>query len=165
MRQPPRASRPYMPGYGIVGPDQGSGLLPWSWAEERLRASHEYWVSTVRPDGRPHAVPVWGVWFASAVWFSSGLRSRHVRNLLADPRCVVTTNDAGEPVIVEGVAEIVIDVGSIRRFLEGYNAKYEIDYGLDFQEPSVNATVRVAPTTAFGLIEVDFTGSPTRWEF
>lgn len=24
----PRASRPYMPGYGIVGPTQGSGLLP-----------------------------------------------------------------------------------------------------------------------------------------
>src|SRR5690606_27626478 len=31
----PVAERPYMPGYGIVGPDEGSGLLPWSWAVER----------------------------------------------------------------------------------------------------------------------------------
>jgi hypothetical protein len=23
-----QASRPYMPGYGIVGPEEGSGLLP-----------------------------------------------------------------------------------------------------------------------------------------
>ena len=62
-----------MPGYGILGPNQGSGLLPWSWAEERLIASHAYWLSTVRPDGRPHAIPVWGVWFADVVWLSSGL--------------------------------------------------------------------------------------------
>ena len=32
----PHASRPYMPGYGLLGPDEGTGLLPWSWAEERL---------------------------------------------------------------------------------------------------------------------------------
>jgi hypothetical protein len=55
----PRASRPYMPGYGIVGPTQGSGLLPWSWAEERLTASRNYWVASSWPDGRPHAMPVW----------------------------------------------------------------------------------------------------------
>ena len=46
-----------MPGYGIVGPDEGRGLLPWSWAEERLIASHDYWVATVWPDGRPHVMP------------------------------------------------------------------------------------------------------------
>lgn len=32
----PRASRPHMPDYGIKGPDERRGLLPWSWAEERL---------------------------------------------------------------------------------------------------------------------------------
>jgi hypothetical protein len=47
MTQRPVASRPHMPGYGLLGPDQGSGLLPWSWAEERLSASHDYWVATV----------------------------------------------------------------------------------------------------------------------
>jgi hypothetical protein len=57
----PRASRPYMPGYGILGPTKGSGLLPWSWAEERLTASRNYWVASSWPDGRPHSMPVWGV--------------------------------------------------------------------------------------------------------
>jgi len=86
----PRASRPYMPGYGIVGPTQGSGLLPWSWAEERLTASRNYWVASSWPDGRPHAMPVWGIWHDGALWFSSSRQSRKARNLAADPRCVVT---------------------------------------------------------------------------
>lgn len=63
-----------MPGYGILGPDQGSGLLSWAWAQQRLSESRNYWVCTVRPDGRPHVMPVWGVWDAGELWFSSGLR-------------------------------------------------------------------------------------------
>ena len=61
MSSPP-ADRPVMPGYGILPADQGSGLLSWAEAERRLTASHDYWVATVRPDGRPHVMPVWGVW-------------------------------------------------------------------------------------------------------
>ena len=49
MPMEPTASRPYMPGYGVQGPDAGTGLLPWAWAVERLTASHDYWVATVRP--------------------------------------------------------------------------------------------------------------------
>jgi len=39
---PPQVSRPYMPGYGILDPDQGSGLLPWSWAAERMSSARNY---------------------------------------------------------------------------------------------------------------------------
>src|ERR1700674_5664184 len=67
----PIGSRPYMPGYGLLDADQGTGLLPWSWAVERLTRSHDYWVATVRPGGRPHVMPVWGVWIDDALWFSS----------------------------------------------------------------------------------------------
>ncbi len=42
----PVASRPFMPGYGILPADAGSGLLPWAWAVERLERSHNYWVAT-----------------------------------------------------------------------------------------------------------------------
>ena len=38
----PAADRPHMPGYGIRGPAEGSGLLPWSWAVERLRAARNF---------------------------------------------------------------------------------------------------------------------------
>ena len=53
-------------------------------------------------------MPVWGAWDGEALWFSSGRRSRKVRNLAADPRCVVTTDDPKDPVVVEGSAELVV---------------------------------------------------------
>ncbi|MDQ3146483.1 MAG: pyridoxamine 5'-phosphate oxidase family protein, partial [Actinomycetota bacterium] len=65
-----------MPGYGIWGPTEGRGVLPWSWAEERLASSHRYWVASVGPAGQPHAMPVWGVWLTGSLWFSTGGRSR-----------------------------------------------------------------------------------------
>ena len=93
----PQVSRPYMPGYGIAGPTEGSGLLHWSWAAERLTAARNYWVATVWPDGRPHVMPVWGMWDDSTLWFTSSTGSRKVRNLTADPHCCITTEDALTP--------------------------------------------------------------------
>ena len=76
MTSEPQASRPSMPGYGLLPPGEGRGLLPWSWAEEHLGASRNYWVSTVSPSGAPHARPVWGVWSDGQLYFSSGSRIR-----------------------------------------------------------------------------------------
>jgi PPOX class probable F420-dependent enzyme len=154
-----------MPGYGIRRPDEGTGLLSWSWAEERLASAKNYWVATSWPDGRPHAMPVWGVWDDDAVWFSSSARSRKVRNIAGDPRCVVTTEDAWEPVVVEGQAEIVREPGALERFIGLVNEKYDTEYGTDFLDPEVNATIQVTPSWVFALTEDDFTGSPTRWQF
>src|SRR5436305_14409940 len=105
MMSEPKASRPYMPGYGIVGAEEGGGLLPWSSAVAHLTASHDYWVATVRPDGRPHLMPVWGMWDDGVLWFSCSGRSRKTLNLRADPRCTISTDNALEPVVLEGVAE------------------------------------------------------------
>lgn len=154
-----------MPGYGLRGPEEGTGLLPWPWAEERLSAAHDYWVVSLWPDGRPHAMPVWGVWDGGALWFSSSLGSRKVRNLAADPRCVVTTADTSDPVVVEGRAEIVVEREALARMIALLNAKYATSYPVEFLDPAVNATVRVDPAWAFGMVHDDFTGSPTRWAF
>ena len=154
-----------MPGYGIKGPDEGSGLLPWSWAADRLAASRNYWVTTLWPDGRPHVMPVWAVWDGKTIWFSSSLRSRKARNAAADPRCVVTTEDAAEPVVLEGRAAIVTEPGAIARFADLMNSKYEAGMTVEFLDPAVNATIRVLPSRAFGIAHDDFTGSPTRWVF
>ena len=99
----PQASRPFMPGYGISEGEEG--LLPWSWAVERLEKSHNYWVMTVRPGGRPHAMPVWGVWLDGRYFFSTARTSRKAANLAANPNCVVGTESAAEAVILEGLAE------------------------------------------------------------
>ena len=160
----PRARRPVMPGYGIRPPDEGTGLLPWSWAVQRLTRSHDYWVATVRPDGAPHVMPVWGVWRDDALWFSSSRGSRKARNVERDPRCTLTTDDAQEPVVLEGTAERVIDRGRLAAFLDAVNLKYRSSIEADFLDPERNGTFRVVPARAFGLTEADFDGSPTMWE-
>ncbi len=156
-----------MPGYGILGPSEGSGLLPWAWAEQRLAASRNYWVVTLWPDGRPHAMPVWGVWDFEHrwLWFSSSLQSRKARNIAADGRCTVATEDADDPVVVEGRAEIVTDAAAISGLISGMHLKYSTDYPVDFLDPTKQATIRVIPSWAFALAKGDFIGSPTRWTF
>jgi len=152
-----------MPGYGIQGPKEGSGLLPWSWAVERLTSSHDYWVATVRDDGQPNVMPVWGAWLDDTLWFSSSPGSRRTRNLSRDPRCTVTTDNALEPVVVEGTAEFATDRPAVGAFTDACNAKYETDYTVEFFGD--NALLRVTPTVVLALDSADFTGSPTRWQF
>lgn len=161
-RTEPKASRPYMPGYGIVDANSGTGLLPWSWATERLVKAHNYWIATTRPDARPHAVPVWGVWLDGAFHFSTGRHSRKARNLAGNPWCVVCPERADEAVIVEGVAEEVTDPALLGQFVDVYNTKYEWDLDL-----SLGPIYAVRPRVAFGFIEHadNFTGTATRWEF
>jgi PPOX class probable F420-dependent enzyme len=154
-----------MPGYGMLDAEHGTGLLPWSWARERLERSHDYWVATTRPDGRPHIMPVWGVFVDGALWFSSSRGSRKARNLAANPACAITTDNAYEPVVIEGTAELVQDLSAIGGFVTAVNDKYRTGYSIDFFNPAENACFRVRPGWAFGLIEADFTGSPTRWVF
>jgi general stress protein 26 len=154
-----------MPGYGILPADQGSGLLPWDWAMTRLRDSHDYWLATVWPDGRPHTMPVWGAWLDDQLWFSSGLLSRKIRNIAGNPSVSVSTDDARNPVVLAGVAEIVTDHHLLQDFIDATNAKYGTSYDVGFLDPAKNATVRVRPAWVFGLAEDDFGGSPTRWAF
>jgi hypothetical protein len=156
----PRATRPYMPGYGI--PDSAEGILPWSWAAERLAGAHNYFVATTRPDGRPHVMPVWGLWLDSAFLFSTGTHSRKARNLAANARCVVCPENAGEAVIVEGMAEEVTDPSLLSRFKDAYFEKYKWD--MDTSQGGIYA---IRPRVGFGFIESgdDFPGTASRWVF
>ena len=143
------------------------GLLPWSWAVERLTRSHDYWLSTVRPDARPHAMPVWAVWLENALWFSSGGSSRKARNLALNPWVVITTDDALEPVVVEGQAA---DREPGGRYLRGGEVRRSLELQIRNRVPGANSswTTRVSESlrhAVYGLTEADFTGSPTRWTF
>ena len=150
-----------MPGYGIVGPDAGRGLLAWEWATGRLASSHDYWVATVGPDGAPHVTPVWAVWADERLWLSCSNDSRKARNLRLEPRCSVTTDNPLQPVVVEGTAEFVTEPAAIADFAASVNAKYESDYGTEFF--AGNACIAVRPEWVFALDSADFTGTPTRW--
>ncbi len=156
----PGAGRPHMPGYGI--PSDTDGLLPWSWAEDRLRDAHNYWIGTVGPDGRPHSMPVWGLWLDCEFWFSTSGTSRKARNLTANGSCTVTTERADEAVIVNGTAREESDVARLEPFVEGYKKKYDWD-----MDPASGGYFVVAPTVAFGFVEHadQFAKTATRWRF
>lgn len=160
----PKPSRPQMPGYGL--PESKKGLLPWKWAERRLKKSHNYWITTVKPDGSPHTMVVWGLWLHGAFLFSTGRQSRKAKNLARNAGCVVSTEHAQEAVIVEGIAEIA-EVPARREFLKNYKPKYNFDMSgmekdiLAMKEP----VFAVRPLVAFGLYEKKFMSSATRWQF
>jgi nitroimidazol reductase NimA-like FMN-containing flavoprotein (pyridoxamine 5'-phosphate oxidase superfamily) len=154
-----------MPGYGLLGPTEGTGLLSWEWALERLVASHDFWLATTRPDGRPHLMPVWGVWDGAALWFSSANASRKATNLRSAPRCSIATDNAYEPVLLEGDAFAVADRNELERALDLVNRKYDTSYGAEMIDTAHNAWFELRPMWAFALDEHDFTGSPTRWSF
>jgi nitroimidazol reductase NimA-like FMN-containing flavoprotein (pyridoxamine 5'-phosphate oxidase superfamily) len=148
-----------MPGYGL--PRGRDGLLAWSWAERRLRRSHNYWMVTTRPNGAPHAMPVWGIWVDSVYYFSTGRQSRKAKNLAKNARCVVCNEDAAEAVIVEGVAKEVKDAALIARLGVLYHAKYK-PWKL---KPEMGPIYAVRPRMVFAIAEAKSMKSATRWRF
>jgi hypothetical protein len=159
----PEASRPSLPPqYGILGPTEGKGLLPWTWATERLARSQGYWIATTRPDGRPHVAVVWGVLLRGRFYFATSMGSRKARNLVANPRCVVCPEQTAEAVIVEGVAEGVTDPTVLRQFAAAYAAKYQEE--IDTVQFVVYG---VRPHVAFASISdaAEYPATATRWRF
>ncbi len=160
----PTSSRPLAPGYGF--PEGSKGLLSWSWAEQRLKKSHNYWITTVRPDGSPHVMVIWGLWQDGRFLFSTGSKSRKAQNLAKNLKCVVSTEHADEAVIVEGIAEIA-DVAARRKLIPAYERKYDWDLSkmkddmLSMKEP----VFAVRPKVVFALWEKYFQTKSTRWRF
>jgi hypothetical protein len=165
----PQASRIQTPGYGF--PEGKKGLLPWSWAEQRLKKSHNYWITTIttttaKPDSSPHTMVVWALWQDGRLLFSTGSNSRKARNLAKNKNCVVCTEHAQEAVIVEGIAEIA-ELAARRKFLPAYEKKYKFDMGkmkddiLSMKEP----VFAVRPRVVFALWEKHFQSKSTRWKF
>jgi PPOX class probable F420-dependent enzyme len=156
----PERARPRFPGvYGIHG--DAEGLLDWSWAEERLIAARNYWVCTTRPDGGPHAMPVWGLWHDGAFYFSSSPDSRKARNLAANPAVTVHLESGDEVVIVEGVADLEPDEGLLAELSADYSRKYSFDVSFTGGRP-LNV---VRPRVAYAWLEQDFPGTATRFTF
>ena len=154
----PTASRPRMEGYGV--PQSMEGVLPWEWARKRLCESHNYWFTSVREDGAPHTMPVWGIWLAGAYYFSTGDSSRKARNLQQNRNCVVCNENAAEAVILEGVAQKLEPKQIPQQAFTDYKAKY--GWELDPQRGPVWA---VRPRVVFAMPEEQFPEGVTRWKF
>jgi nitroimidazol reductase NimA-like FMN-containing flavoprotein (pyridoxamine 5'-phosphate oxidase superfamily) len=109
--------------------EPGATPTPWSTGLQQVSAADTFWLSTVRPDGRPHVTPLIGVWHAGALWFATGPDERKAHNLAANPACVLTTGcselaDGALDVVIEGRAEQVTDDAQLEPVAAAFAAKY-----------------------------------------
>jgi len=136
---------------GKIDPRYGnaSATAPaWEAIERLVTEAQLYWIITVRTDGRPHAVPLVGVWQDGAFAFCTGAEEQKQRNLDANPHVAVTTGstgangwDSGKDVVVEGTAVRVTDAEALQRLAAAWFAKYGEDWkfevrGQEFVEVS-----------------------------
>ncbi len=164
----PTAERPHMPDYGVDTPDWSP--LPWSWAAAKLADGRNYWIVTASASGRPHALPVWGVWaddehrFA----FSCGPRSRKAANLEANPQITIAVDDTVECLSIEGRAARVTDEARVTTWIDRYLTKYRpVAPDLTAEFMRANLVVEIVPERAFAVIEREdeFASRATRWRF
>jgi general stress protein 26 len=145
---------------------------PWPRARALLERAELFWVSSVRPDGRPHVTPVVAVWLDGALYFSSGPDEQKSRNLASNPHCAVTTGcnawKEGFDIVLHGDVDIVRDVSRLQEVADGFLAKYGSEWAFEvaddgtFRGPAL--VYRLSPTQALGFGK----GNPfsqTRWDF
>jgi pyridoxine/pyridoxamine 5'-phosphate oxidase len=138
-------------------------MLPWETVSEQLAASRNYWIISTRPDGKPHAAPVWGLWLDEAFYFSTDPKSRKGKNILASPEIVMHLESGDDVVILEGTVEQVTDADELNRFADAYEAKYR--FRPDVNDPDWGAYYKLGTRVAFAWREKDFPTSATRWVF
>jgi general stress protein 26 len=148
----------------------------WSRARTELASAEVYWLSTIRPDGRPHVTPLLGIWLEGGFYFCTGPNERKAKNLRTNRQCVVTTGRntlEGLDLVLEGTAETISDPAELGRVANTYESKYGAHFaapngtwsGLGDAIRQAEALVyRVVPATVFGFGK----GTPfsqTRWQF
>lgn len=155
----------------------GAAAVPWTDADRQLEEADLYWFASVRAGGRPHVVPLLGVWIDGAFYFTTGKTEQKVSNLSTNRQVTVITGcndlDQGLDVVVEGEATVVTDDARLDRLGDAYAAKY----GEGWRVPGLDGVVvyEVTPSKVFGFGRKDGRVGPpagqgemfsqTRWRF
>lgn len=121
--------------------------------DQRLRSEPIIWFSTVKPDGRPHLVPVWFLWDGSTMLIFSQPDNQKIRNLRHNPAVMLALEAAnqGEDIVMfEGTAALVDEPG-LKATLAAYAQKYDAllkRMGTDAAQmaASYSQAIRVTPT-------------------
>lgn len=155
---------------------KGATETDWAEARSRLEDAEIFWISTVRPDGRPHVTPLIALLVDDTLVFSTGPDERKARNLAENAHCVLTTgrNAIGEglDIVVEGDAVRITDDEKLRRIAELHVSKYGEEWRYEVRDGTfrhsggdqVALVFEVAARQAFGFRNGD-EFSQTRWSF
>ncbi len=127
---------------------------------QQLDASRNYWLATVRPNGRPHVAPLWAVWHGNVLYFEGSPTTRWARNLADNPAASMNLESGLDVVIVEGRAEMFRLEPELRgRLIDAWANKYG-EYG---PNPSTEELFRLVPRTVRAWSQSMEDGA--RWSF
>ncbi|MEV6783789.1 pyridoxamine 5'-phosphate oxidase family protein [Streptomyces sp. NPDC051098] len=153
--------------------EEKSTASDWSEAVDRLRTAEVFWLSTVRPDGRPHVTPLIAVWHDGGLHFCTGPDERKAKNLRENREVVLTTGanalNEGYDLVLEGTAATVSDEARLRALAGAYVEKYGADWTFEVRDGAfvgdggTALVFRVEPRTAFGFAKSPY--GQTRWQF
>lgn len=134
--------------------------MAWSDIRPTLETTKVYWIATVRPDGKPHAIPIWGAWVGDVYYFEGGTDTRWGRNLLANTAMAVHLEQGNLAIMIEGQHEVVdLDEATCRKVIDQFATKYAP------YKPEERCTgwYSMRPTTAFAWQA--FPGDATKFRF
>lgn len=164
----------------------GAPLIPWEKVRKRLQQGftqapktggpdrHTAWLATVRPDDRPHVMPVGTLFIDGAFYFTAGPKTRKARNLTRNPNCVITIATHDFDFVVEGLAKKVVDPVKLRRIADAYakegwkptvvKGAFTAKYSAPSAGPPPWEVYEMTPDTIFALGTSEPYGA-TRWHF
>lgn len=99
---PPKISRPKLP-KGYV--DNPVSHVDWEWVAAQLTESKNYWLCSVRPDGRPHVVPRWGAFIDYKFYYDGSPQTRHAQNIMGNSHVSLHLENGTQVVIMEGTSQ------------------------------------------------------------
>ena len=151
-------------------------ITPWAEIRDSLAEAQTTWLATVRPDGRPHVVPVGALWLDGAYYVTTGQGTVKGNNLAHNPHCVITLSSRGFDLVFEGEASEVSDVEKLERIARAYadqgwpayvhDGVLDAPYSAPWTGPAPYDVYEVAPSKvlAFGMREDNVDGA-TRYRF
>jgi hypothetical protein len=157
----------------------GHPPIPWSRAEGQLETASggmeaHFFLSTVRPDGRPHVAGVGALWVDGKFYVVSGPATRKSRNLAERADCVISVNLPDLDLVVEGTARQVTDEPTLERLAERFRAQgwpatvkegaFTGPYSAPSAGPPPWDLYEITPRIAFGVATAEPHGA-TRWRF
>jgi hypothetical protein len=152
--------------------------IPWTRALDSLESGQQQnptsFLTTTRPDGRPHVAGVGAMWDNGNVYVVSGPGTQKSQNLAQDPSCIVAMSLEGIDLVIEGTAARVTDGETLQRLAkryadQGWPATVKDDaFTYDYSAPSAGPPpwhlYEITPTTVFGVLSEE-PGGATRWRF
>ena len=99
-------------------------------ADSRTQTAQNMWLATVRPDGRPHLIPIWFAVQDGKWYFVTEPKSVKAQNLQHNPRVAMSLEDGSNPLVVEGIAQRVTPSAEV---IQLFKKKFDWDITSDSQ--------------------------------